>query len=74
MAYFEAQHINLHSGGAVVAPWDLLEGYSLDEWAEAARLLSDVAGIRKRKKAEKDYFEKLRRKHPNYSSYHYRKH
>lgn len=70
MAFFRAQHINQHSGGAVVAPWDLAEGYSLDEWAEAALLLSDVPARQRRIKAQQDVFMKARKAHPNYSKYH----
>ncbi len=73
VAFFEAQHINTHSGGAVIAPWDLLDGYSADEWAEAAKMLSRAPEIRRRKKAEQQVFEKARRAHPNYSRLHYRK-
>ena len=73
VAFFEAQHINIHSGGAVIAPWDLLEGYSVDEWADAAKQLSDVPNIRRKHKAEQAYFEKIRESHPNYKKYHYRK-
>jgi hypothetical protein len=69
VAFFEAQHINHHSGGAVIAPWDLLEGYDLDEWAEAAKRLSDVPALRKRIRAQKAIFEKARKAHPNYSKY-----
>ena len=72
VAFFEAQHVNFHSGGAVIAPWDLVDGYSLDEWTEAAKQLSTVPDIRKRRKAEQKYFEKFRRTHPQYSKYHYR--
>jgi hypothetical protein len=72
VAFFEAQHINHHSGGAVIAPWDLLEGYGVDEWAEAARQLSDVPALRKRIQAQKQVFEKARKAHPQYSKYHYR--
>ena len=73
MAFFQAQHINIHSGGAVIAPWDLLEGYGPDEWADAAKQLSSVPEIRKRKKAEQQVFEKARKAHPNYGKLHYRK-
>lgn len=70
VAFFRAQHINAHSGGAVIAPWDLLEGYSLEEWAIAAKMLSMAPDIRKRLEAQKKVFEKARRKHPHYSRLH----
>ena len=71
-AFFQAQHINQHSGGAVIAPWDIEPGHSLDEWAEAALMLSDLPFIRKRKKAEQQVFEKVRRENKDYSRIHYR--
>lgn len=70
MAFFQAQHINMQSGGAVIAPWDLLDGLDLETWSEAAMMLGDVAAIRKRKQAERAVFEKARKAHPNYSRYH----
>lgn len=73
VAFFDASHINLHSGGAVIAPWDLLPGYSLDEWAEAAVALSDVPRLRRRIEAQKQVFEKARRAHKDYARLHYPK-
>ena len=73
VAFFKAQHINTNSGGAVIAPWELLEGYSLVEWAEAAQFLSQAPAIRKKRQAEQKYFEKIRKSHPNYGKMHYRK-
>jgi hypothetical protein len=70
IAFFQTQHINLHSGGAVIAPWDLLEGYGLDEWADAAKALSDVPVIRKRIRAQQAVFEKARRQHKHYAQLH----
>lgn len=70
VAFFQAQHINTHAGGAVIAPWDLLEGHDLAEWAETAIMLSDVPAKRRRHKAQQEVFEKARRAHPNYSTYH----
>lgn len=70
MAFFKAQHINLHSGGAVVSPWDFLEGYSLEEWAEAADALSHVPALRRRIQAQKKVFEDARRRHKYYARTH----
>lgn len=71
LAYFQAQHVNQHSGGAVIAPWELVPGHTPDEWAEAAVQLSQVPSIKARKKAADAFFEKRRREHKNYSSYHH---
>ncbi len=73
VAFFEAAHINLHSGGAVIAPWEILPGYPLDEWVDAAIALSDVPAIRKRIEAQKQVFEKARRAHKDYARLHYGK-
>ena len=70
VAFFHAQHINLHSGGAVIAPWDLLDGFSLDDWVEAAAMLSRVPAIRRRFLAQKKVFEAARRKHKDYARLH----
>jgi hypothetical protein len=73
LAFFDAQHINHHSGGAVIAPWDLLEGLTLFDWAEAAMMLSDVPKIRKRNEVQRKVFEKVRRQNKHYAQIHYRK-
>lgn len=72
VAFFDARRINLYSGGAVIAPWDLLDGHSLDDWAEAAFLLSELSSIRRRKEAAKQVFEKARRQNKHYARLHYR--
>ena len=72
MAFFRAQHINQHSGGAVIAPWDLEPGHSLEEWAEAALELSSLPTLRSRIKAQQQVFEKARREHKDYSRIHYK--
>lgn len=72
-AFFEAQHVNLHSGGAVIAPWELLPGFTLSDWVEAALQLSKVPNLRARIKAQNDFLERERRKHKDYAVHHYRK-
>ena len=71
-AFLQARVVNIHSGGAVIAPWELLPGYSEEEWIEAAMALNTVPAIQKRKKAEQQYFEKFRREHKDYARIHYR--
>lgn len=70
-AYFKAQHINKHSGGMVIAPWEIEPGYPLEEWVEAALKLSTVQSIRDRNEAQQRYMEKFRRGHKDYA-HHYR--
>lgn len=73
-AFIEAQRINRLSGGTVISPWDIEPGHDLEEWLEAAEALADLPSIRKRRSAEKQYLEKIRRAHPQYSRTHFRKH
>lgn len=63
MAFFQAQHLNLQTGGAVIAAWDILPGHTLEEWIEAARTLSTLPTEKKRKTAINDYYLKSRREH-----------
>ncbi len=70
VAFFQAQHLNFHSGGSVIAPWDLCEGYSLPEWAEAAKALERVPAIQQRIEAQKKVFEDARRRHKYYARMH----
>lgn len=70
MAFFQAQHLNYQSGGAVVAPWDILPGYELTDWIEAAMRLNDVPALRSRRKAQDEYLMKWRRSHKDYAKRH----
>jgi hypothetical protein len=58
----------------VIAPWELLPGYSPEDWLEAAMALDTLPAIQARKKAEKKYLEDIRRKHKDYARIHYPKH
>ena len=57
----------------MIAPWELLPGYSPEDWLEAAMALDTVPTIQSRKKAEKKYLEDIRRKHKDYARLHYPK-
>jgi len=68
-AYFAAQHVKHHSGGAVIAPWDIEPGREMHEWVQAAVLLSQVPQMRNRRKETEAYLLKRRKAHPQYSKY-----
>jgi hypothetical protein len=70
MAFFQANYLNVHSGGAVIAPWEILPGYSISEWIDAAIALNDVPNIRERIAAQKKVMEDARRRHPTYAKMH----
>lgn len=72
-AFFLAQHINQQSGGAVIAPWDIEPGYTVDEWSEAARVLSEVPSLKARSKAFEQVFEKARQSNKHYNALHARR-
>jgi len=68
IAYFMAQHINQQSGGAVVAPWEIEPGHTLDEWAEAALALSRAPSLKARQSAVEKVFENVRKGNKHYSA------
>lgn len=72
-AFFMAHHINLQSGGAVVAPWDLEPGHSFEEWGEAALALADLPSLKSRRKATDQVFEKARKGNKHYNALNRRK-
>ncbi len=66
-AIFEARAINQHSGGAVVAPWDL--DRLPDEWREAFLALNGIQAAAREKQRVEGLFEAFRQKHPTYGKY-----
>lgn len=60
MAFIRARRFNLLSGGAVVAPWDLEPGHTVEEWNDASRALDDVPNIKGRQIAQEAWIQKFR--------------
>lgn len=56
----------------VIAPWEIEQGYPLEDWVETALQLSTVQTVRARKKAEAAYLENFRRNHKDYAGHHYK--
>lgn len=63
MAFIRARRFNALSGGAVVAPWDLEPGHTVDEWIDASRALDDVPNIKGRQTAQETWIQKFRQEH-----------
>lgn len=71
-AFYKAQHINTHSGGPVIAPWQIEPGYEVQDWIDAALALSNLPAIVNRKKATEKIFDQARAKNKDYSRLHKR--
>lgn len=67
-AFYLAQYINGQSGGAVISPWEIEPGHSLDEWSEAAVALAKVPSMKSRRKAVEQVFEKARKGNKHYNA------
>ena len=72
-AFFIAHHINLQSGVAVIAPWDIEPGHALDDWGEAAMALAELPSLKSRRKAAEQIFEKARKGNKHYNALNKRK-
>ena len=72
-AIFATQHLNHQCGGAVVAPWEIEPGHTLDEWADAAMMLSQRGKRKQRQSGVDDYLRKRRanaKVNPHYAEMH----
>ena len=68
-AFFLARMMNLQSGGAVIAPWEIEPGYEMEDWIDAVQMLEDVPKLQRDQRATDEFLKKRRKAHPYYSKY-----